>query len=375
MDINVEEQRRAFGRWLRTGRLPTIRLADGTELKFNPYHDPRNGRFTFAPGGVSGSGGMSGRYANAHPRNSDALDPAMRVGGQAGVHRASTRSQMLAIGQPVEAQLAAPPQRSVVGRGGNARAFEDPMTLEQSFPGLRNSPGGAVVAVADNLFDLTGPADAMTAEVLQNQMRQLSDQIKAIDPAWHYDEIVPTDALGNRIETIQGLTAKMDDLRFQRAAVTARVRGDYKLLQVETLRFVQQRADVAYDRGVALLKAGQLTPRLSDQEALGNYVDRQVRRNLRERYNRSGIDSAGAGPVRVNRRENNSSGGDLTYRRPDARVNDVAFDVTLTRKTLSTPQVRGFFDADFRPSRVVIIRPRQLGADHTYAIPRPETKR
>ncbi len=82
-------------------------------------------------------------------------------------------------------------------------------------------------------------------------------------------------------------------------------------------------------------------------------------------------DSAGAGPVRFNRRENN----ELTYRRSGARVNDVAFDVTLTRKTLSTPQVRGFFDADSRPSRVVIIRPRQIGADHTYAIPCPETKR
>ncbi len=186
---------------------------------------------------------------------------------------------------------------------------------------------------------------------------------------------MPTDTLGNRIETIQGLTAKVNDLRFQRAAVTARVRGNYESLQVETLRFVQRRTDEAYDQGVALLKAGRLTPRLSDQEALGNYVDQQVRLRLRRQYNQIGIDSAGAGPVRVNRRENNSSGGDLTYRRPDARVNDVAFDVILTRKTLSTPQVRGFFDADFRPSRVVIIRPRQLGSDHTYAIPRPETKR
>jgi len=124
-----------------------------------------------------------------------------------------------------------------------------------------------------------------------------------------------------------------------------------------------------------LLKAGQLTPRLSDQEALGNYVDQKLRRNLRVRYAQLGIDSAGGGPVRVNRRENISSGSDLTYRRPDARVNDVAFDVTLTRKTLGTPQVRGFFDADLRPSSVVIIRPRQIGADHTYIIPRPETKR
>ena len=226
------------------------------------------------------------------------------------------------------------------------------MTLEQSFPGLRNSPGGAVIAVADNLFDLTGPANAMTAEVLQNQARQLSAQIKAIDPRWHYDEIVPIDALGNRIETIEGLTAKVNDLRFQRAAITARVRGDYEPPQVETLRFVQRRTDEAYERGMALLKEGRLTPRLSDREALGNYVDQRVRLSLRERYNRFGIDSASAGPVRVNRRENNSSDGEFTYRRPDARVKDVAFDVTLTRKTMATAQVRSFFDADFRPSRV-----------------------
>ena len=62
----------------------------------------------------------------------------------------------------------------------------------------------------------------------------------------------------------------MNDLRFQRAAVTARVRGVYDLVQVETLRFVQQRADTAYDQGLALLKAGRLTPRLSGQEALRN---------------------------------------------------------------------------------------------------------
>ncbi len=222
------------------------------------------------------------------------------------------------------------------------------MTLEHSFPGLRSSPGGAIVAVADNLFDLTGPVNAMTAEVLQNHARQIMAQIKAIDPGWHYDEIVPIDALGNSLQTVDGSSTKVNDLRFQRGVAVARLKGDYEPLQVETLRFVQQRADLACDRGVALLKAGRITPRLSDQEALGNHIDRQVRLNLRDRYNVLGIDSVGAGPVRVNRRENNSSGSDLTYRLPDARVKDVAFDVTLTRKTLSTSQVRGFFEAEPR---------------------------
>lgn len=313
------------------------RTADGIELKFNPYHDPQNGRFTFGPGGTAGTTKPSSRRFGQH------------------------------------AYLVAAEADREPARGSNSRAFEIPMTLEQSFPGLRNSPGGALIAVADNLFDFTGPATESMAQFLQDQSRQLTSQIKAIDPNWHYDEMGPTDAFGKPIVTVQGLSAKVNDLRFQRAALMARVKGDFSPVQVETLRYVQQRADEAYDQGLALLEAGRLRPTLHDREALGNYIDRQVRTGLRERYNQFGIDSAGPGPIRVNRRENDSS--DLTYRRPDARVKDVAFDVTLARKTLGTAQVRGFFNTDFRPSRVVIIRPSQLGADHTYVLTRPETKR
>lgn len=235
--------------------------------------------------------------------------------------------------------------------------------------------GGPILAVADNLFDFSGGANEAMTHFLQDQSKQITAQIRALDPNWHFDEIVPADAFGTPIITLQGLSAKVNYLRLQRAAVIARVRGDYGPLQVETLRFVQQQADNAYEKGLALIGAGRLTPRLSEREALGNYIDRRVREDLRERYNQLGIDSAGKGPVRVNRREDDSSGTDTTYRRPDSRVKDVAFDVTLTRKTLATAQVRGFFSTDFQPSRVVIIRPRQLGPDHTYIISRPETKR
>jgi hypothetical protein len=38
--------RQAFEIYLRTGRRVSF------EQKFNPYHDPRNGQFTFAPGGA-----------------------------------------------------------------------------------------------------------------------------------------------------------------------------------------------------------------------------------------------------------------------------------------------------------------------------------
>ena len=48
MDIQAEERRRAFLVWLRTGRVTSLQQAGAVEFKFNPWHDPANGRFTFA---------------------------------------------------------------------------------------------------------------------------------------------------------------------------------------------------------------------------------------------------------------------------------------------------------------------------------------
>ena len=64
MDISGEERRRAFSIWLRTGRWPDLRNLQRVELKFNPWHDPKNGRFTFAGRGRyfgRGSNGQAGR--------------------------------------------------------------------------------------------------------------------------------------------------------------------------------------------------------------------------------------------------------------------------------------------------------------------------
>ena len=71
----------AFSIYLRTGQ----RVAIGSiELKFNPYHDPKNGRFTFAPGGARSSAvGTRPRRSQASaassatkPRTLDPRDPA-----------------------------------------------------------------------------------------------------------------------------------------------------------------------------------------------------------------------------------------------------------------------------------------------------------
>ena len=207
----------AFGWWLRTGRLMPVRSADGVELKFNPYHDPDNGQFTFAPGGGGGGATTSRRVA----------------------------------------RLAGEPPEPVIRRGGNARALEDAMTLEQTFPGLRHAPGGAIIAVANNLLDLWGPANEMQAELLQNWTRQAITDIKALDPHWF-------EATLGSPRTLEGMQNWLNDLRWQRAVIRANVRGDYRPLQVETLRFIQRRANAAYNEGQALQRAGILTPRLSD---------------------------------------------------------------------------------------------------------------
>ena len=359
MDDTSQDQRRAYSFWLRTGLRPVARLPDGIELKFNPYHDPRNGRFTFAPGGPTMSGGYVRRLA---------AKPGKSVPPLSG----DVSDQSILGDDPVallsEANQTRPPVRrgTTPGRG-NIERFYDPMTLERVFPGLSNSPGGALLAVADNLLDIRGPANESQIELIDNWSRQIINQIKSVDPNWRYDRLGP-------VTSVDGRMNELNDLRFQRAAVFFRAKGDLGPLQVATLRFVQQRTDAMYDQARILLEAGRLTPRLSAREAVGNYIDKEVRRSLRERYNQLGIDSAGKGPVRVNRRENDSSATDATYRRPDARIGTAAFDVTLTRKTLATAQVRGFFNADFRPDRVVIIRPRQLGTDATYVISRPGTK-
>jgi hypothetical protein len=90
------------------------------EKKFNPYHDSQNGQFTFGPDGGSVSDGVY-RPGNGAP----AL---IRTG------------------------MEEPPR----GIGDNGPPL-DAVTLAQAFPGLINAPAGAVIAVANPIFDLTGP--------------------------------------------------------------------------------------------------------------------------------------------------------------------------------------------------------------------------
>lgn len=61
MDFLADARRRAFSFWLRTGRLPRWAGGGTAEVKFNPWHDPDNGRFTFAGTGRYFGRGSSSR--------------------------------------------------------------------------------------------------------------------------------------------------------------------------------------------------------------------------------------------------------------------------------------------------------------------------
>jgi hypothetical protein len=365
MDSSASAQRRAFSHWLRTGRLPRPRAADGRELKFDPYHDPDNGRFTFAPGGPRSLASVV-VSDNRQPKNSASNGdrdkaPTSPDAPPRPTHAVYHRGE----NNPLLQRVAAPRGGSPMRRGSNYEALIRPMTLEQVFSSLRNTPGGAIAALADNLLDFTGPSRALTAELTNDLTDTLIRQIKTVDPHYRVD-------LGHFPQAFEGQMNQLNNLRFELAATLLRNKGEARALQVETLRLMQAEADKAYEIAQRRLRAGKLKARLSNPEAIGNFIGRHVRTELRQRFNQFGIESAGKGPVRVNRRENITSATELTYRRPDARVANVAFDVSLTPKTIRTAQVRDFFATDFRPSVVIIIRPRQLGGTYTYAIPRPE---
>ncbi len=323
----------AFRIYLRTGRRAP---AGETEVKFNPYHDPRNGRFTFAPGGP-----RSLRDALSSPRNYASAPP----GGPTGRGGRGGRGRRLS----------------------NSEAFRDPMLLHQVFPGLQSPAGRSIIAVADYFFDSTGPANALTAELSLRRANALLNEIRKIDPQYRVRSRGMTDP-----ETAEGWRTYLNGLRMDRAAALYGARGEMGPLQVETLRFLQARVDAAYAEGLKALKAGKISSRPSDRLNLGNFVDWRVREELRQMYNQFGITSGEKFPVRVVGREYRTIEADRTYTIPDSRVGKVAFDMTLERKTLATPQIRNFFASDFKPESVIIIRPSQLGPGNTYAIPRPK---
>ncbi len=313
MQLSPSEKRQAFSWWLRTGRLPTVRSAAGLELKFNPYHDPKDGRFTFGPGGA---GSVAAYGEGQGPR---------------------------------------------MGRGGNSRAFEDPMTVEQAFPEINDPALKTFAAITGPLLDVVGPAAEARIEILDRHSENVLNDIKRLDPNFVYQY------MNSGHPSVEGSTNRLDDLLMWQAATHARVLGDYAPLRAQMIRRVQREVDKAYKEGLERLNKGTLKNRgVNNGIKLGNFIDTHVRRTIRERLNQYGVKVSSNGNVRVNRREYVTPKG--SYGLPDIRVADTYIEVSLTRKTMADEQLRRFSETGSKPRYIVVVTPSGTHPDHTYVM-------
>jgi hypothetical protein len=254
-------------------------------------------------------------------------------------------------------------------RGSNGPP-DDFTTLLEVFPGFKGNPGLATpLEPIDGFLGISGAANEANLEATMGQYYALVAQIKAIDPSFVDNELLPPEGIAGL--SWQGRNNLINHLRMERAVAFYKLRGDAGPLQVETLRFLQQAVDDAYADGEKEFDAGKLKSHLSREEAIGNYVDKSVRSMLCREFSAYDLPYGPGWNITINNRDYDTSSPQRTWTVPDARIGNISFDWTLTPKTISNEQVRGFFAADAQPIGVVIVRPAQIGVNNTYLIPRP----
>jgi hypothetical protein len=145
--------------------------------------------------------------------------------------------------------------------------------LYQILPFLQDNPALVIpLAPFDHVLGISGSVEATDQAAVESLYFRLVREIKAINPSFVDQQLVPLSEL-----SWQGRDELIDGLRMQLAAAHYNVRGDIRPLQLETLRFLQERVDKAYAQGVKEFAAGKLPVSLSRAEAIGNYIDPLVR--------------------------------------------------------------------------------------------------
>jgi hypothetical protein len=238
------------------------------------------------------------------------------------------------------------------------------------FQALKMSPAWRLPWLQiDEFLGFRDAADHANLDATLGQYYSLIAQIKAVDPKYVDQQLLPSGGIAGL--PWKGRNNLIDSLLMQRAVTFYKIRGDVGPLQVETLRFLQGEVDNAYTEGEEAFNNGKLRTRISREEAIGNYIDKSVRYLLRREFINYGLSFGRGAEITINNRDYGTPPEDESFTIPDARIRDVSFDWTLTLKTVSTPQIRGFFGASSLPRAVVIVRPSQLGQNATYLIPRP----
>lgn len=128
-NIADDGRRRIFSAWLRTGRFPPVQNADIVEFKFNPWHDPKDGRFTFA-----NSGQFHGRGSGQAPSHGGGFGGAGASGtwnppgqGTASEHsnRSSKKKASERRAHPVDAAKRASVRAAVMAGSEEAENFRE----------------------------------------------------------------------------------------------------------------------------------------------------------------------------------------------------------------------------------------------------------
>lgn len=96
------EHRSGFSHWLRTVRLQTAISPEGIELKFNPWHDPEDGRFTFVGAGSHYGSSAADPADEPRARATPRIDGPPSMGDRRKSHAARlSKSKALRAGAPV----------------------------------------------------------------------------------------------------------------------------------------------------------------------------------------------------------------------------------------------------------------------------------
>ena len=311
--------------WIAPTRSATPGLSNGggawRNQPRNPAGNSGGGQWTNQDGGdVSPSNSSSGRENEAKPPISD------------GVYRPETDRPQITLtggGPTEESRPASEPSPEV-------------RTLEDIFPGLRASSAAEILlAPVDAFVGFSEAADAANLEATMGQYNALAEEIKHLDPSFADEELLPEGGIAGL--SWQGRTNLIDGLRMKLAALYYTKNGDIGPLQGETLMFLKDAVDRAYDEAVKKADVDQLRIRLSREEAIGNFVDMKVRRELRDLFSWNRVPYGVGQNITINNRANETTDDGLRYRIPDARLGNVFYDWTLEPKTPSYAQIRGYF--------------------------------
>ena len=205
IEISQTQRRKAFSTWLRTGRLPSSG-ANAVELKFNPWHDPDTGRFTFAGTGRNygqwGDGADGDTASVPRPFQTRQAGPARHAGSSIPAHidpvrKPAAPSRLL----PDETRR----RGGSFGGGGASGTWGAP---EPQRPPSKRPPSTPPIVSTDRVSSAPRPIVARTAKTKPEQYRKVirngyTYQIDSRNRTRHVSGTLTTATVATRSRTAQ----------------------------------------------------------------------------------------------------------------------------------------------------------------------------